>query len=52
VMSLCVSCSSSGGDTESDVFITLGRAHTLKRKKKFAHVIRVVVVMRKVVTTC
>jgi hypothetical protein len=42
VFIIVASCSSSGGDAESNVFISLvhARTHTQKKKKKIALVIR------------
>jgi hypothetical protein len=37
--SLYASCSSSGGDAESNVFITLVHTHTHKKKKKKLHLL-------------
>jgi hypothetical protein len=51
-MVVVASCHSSGGDIESRVSVFLcTRAHTpLKKKKKFAPIVRVTVVTRRVVT--
>jgi hypothetical protein len=54
VLSLYASCSSSGGDVESNVFITLvhTRTHNIKKKKKknCTCYMRIVVITRRIIT--